>query len=549
MLSSKSSRHKHFFGYGGRCLLNWILFPLLLGYSIAFQFRPEISPVVLLGVSIAGGLVSLLFRNKRLLWTIFFSVSVFMGTVAWYQLKEPIPSSEWKKLPPRETQAEIKILKLFKQHSSDQISGIALIKAINTSKDLIGLKSTFSIKTNTSLSKGDSILVRGIIQYIEPTSNSGFEQYLKRNSVFLSLYRTKLMQITEKNKSIISIFENQNRKLKISLRKGAKTKEDLLLSAMLTGDKAEMPDDLRQDFSIAGVLHLFAVSGLHVMTVSLFIYCLLSLFRCPRLLSTVISVAATTYYVCITGYAPSSMRALLLIYSFSIARLVSREPLLWASLSFSAVLILLVDPLQLWNVGFQLSYGITGAIALYGIPLQKYFSERIALYRWIPEKDHNWWQRNVIICQKYFFSTFAIALSTYISSSLLCIVHFQTFAIGSLLINMLIIPFAPLIIGCAVVSGGLSLTGLPFLAGFFNKGGFLLIRVITHTIQITNKGVEEWAHQAFLSYLLPIVCVPLGFLCLFLPAFFRKEQNGYQFLIAPSYFTVLCLCGTIIMSN
>jgi competence protein ComEC len=549
MLDSGINERKSFFGYGGRTLLNWILFPLLLGYSVAFQFFPEIPVVALFGASIAAGLISLLFRNKPFLWTIFFSLSVFMGSVAWYQHQEPIPNSEWKQLPPREAQVEIEILKLFKQHNSDYVSGIAKIESINTSEDLIGLKTTFAIKTRANLNEGDLVQALGIIHYVEPISNSGFERYLKRNSVFLSFHRATLLHLTPRMNPTNSFFEKQSKKLKDCLREGAETKEDRLLSAMLTGDKTEMPDDLREAFSSAGVLHLFAVSGLHVMTVSLLIYCLLSLLRCPRLLATIIAVAATTYYVCLTGYAPSSMRALLLIYSYSIARIVSREPLLWPSLAFSALLILLISPAQLWNAGFQLSYGVTGAIALYGIPLQRYFSERIALYSWIPEKDYNWWQRHVITWQKYLCSSFAIALSAYISSSLLCIVHFQTFAIGSLLINMLIIPLAPLIIGCAVISGSLGLIGFPFLSTFFNKGGFLLIQIITHTIHITNRGLDEWTHQAFLGNLIPIVCVPLGFLCLLLPALFRKEQNGYLFLIAPIYFTVLCLCGTVMASN
>lgn len=138
-----------------------------------------------------------------------------------------------------------------------------------------------------------------------------------------------------------------------------------LAAALVIGLKDDLDDRLLQAYSATGIMHVLAVSGLHVGI----LFTLLSLLLRPlqhhergRLLFSAVVLAVLWSYALITGLSPSVMRATLMFSLFSIAQLFDRRGSSFNTLAVSAVILLAYDPLMLFQVGFQLSYAAVAGI-------------------------------------------------------------------------------------------------------------------------------------------------------------------------------------------
>lgn len=131
-----------------------------------------------------------------------------------------------------------------------------------------------------------------------------------------------------------------------------------IASALVLGDKSLLDQDLRQSFGAAGAMHVLAVSGLHV---GIILELLLFLFgRIPKLFTKrralILSLLILWAYALIIGFPPSVVRATLMFTLLSVGRMYSQQSDSINTLCFSAFVILLFEPLLIYDIGFQLSY-------------------------------------------------------------------------------------------------------------------------------------------------------------------------------------------------
>ena len=140
-----------------------------------------------------------------------------------------------------------------------------------------------------------------------------------------------------------------------------------LLKGILLGKRSDVPTETLDLFRNSGTFHVLAVSGLHVGLVAMFCYFGFSLFRFPQKILCLLTIIAVLIYACLIGFRPSVFRASLMAILFLIATLIDRDADLFNLLAFAALVLLLLNPLQVWDIGFQLSFVAVASI-VYFVP-------------------------------------------------------------------------------------------------------------------------------------------------------------------------------------
>ena len=165
-----------------------------------------------------------------------------------------------------------------------------------------------------------------------------------------------------------------------------------ILSALTLGYREELDKQVQHSFSAAGAMHILAVSGLHTGIVWGVIVWILTLggFARPlyhqtgrRALLVGLTLIALWGYAFLTGLSPSVMRSALMVSLLEIAWLLDREARGINYLAAAAVIILLINPLALWSVSFQLSFAAMAAIILVAQRMQQRIVLRGKVWQYI----------------------------------------------------------------------------------------------------------------------------------------------------------------------
>ena len=211
------------------------------------------------------------------------------------------------------------------------------------------------------------------------------------------------------------------------------------------GKKEALSKQQIQHFFYTGTMHLFAVSGLHVGVVSTFFFFLGRLLCLPKLLRLLLTGGGVWLYAAIVGFSPSTLRATLMVAFVLLAQLVSR-PVNGQNTFFNTVgLTLLFNPFELWDVGFQLSYGTVASILCIGVPLSlRYVDPR---KRWSSLK-----------------MTVIVSFCASLVSSMFSIYYWNLFSPWAFVANLLLIPFASFIVILGMISWGTFLLCPPLSA-------------------------------------------------------------------------------------
>lgn len=132
--------------------------------------------------------------------------------------------------------------------------------------------------------------------------------------------------------------------------------------AMLTGNSQNIGQNVIEGFRYGGVAHIFAVSGLHIGLIFALIDFICKKLRVNKYLASFLGIALITFYSGICGFTLSSLRALIMCSVASLAKLLNAKNDGLNALSVAVLIILCINPLSLFSVGFQLSVCAVGAI-------------------------------------------------------------------------------------------------------------------------------------------------------------------------------------------
>lgn len=152
-----------------------------------------------------------------------------------------------------------------------------------------------------------------------------------------------------------------------------------ILNSMLLGDRSGIPFALKQNYTDAGVVHLLAISGVHVAILSGALFLLLRLFRVPRRLAVILQMTATIGFVVISGMSGSAMRAGGMILILQIGRLCYRRADSVNSLCCAGFFIVLCDIYAIMDIGLLMSISATLGILLCAKPCQDWVCRKLGL--------------------------------------------------------------------------------------------------------------------------------------------------------------------------
>lgn len=203
-----------------------------------------------------------------------------------------------------------------------------------------------------------------------------------------------------------------------------------ILSALLLGQKQSLERETNSDFAAAGAMHVLAVSGLHVGLVYLILFRVLSLLarvRNGNWWRAVLIIILLWAYAGITGFSPSVLRAATMFSAIAVAQATSRRTNIYNTLAFSAVILLVINPRLIFEVGFQLSY-----LAVIGIV---YLQPRI--YAWF--NPTNW-----LLDKAWQISSVSIAAQ--LATFPLGLYYFHIFPTYFLISNIVVIPLVTVIL-------------------------------------------------------------------------------------------------------
>lgn len=240
-----------------------------------------------------------------------------------------------------------------------------------------------------------------------------------------------------------------------------------LIKAMLLGRRDDLQSDQVSDYTTSGTVHILSVSGMHVAIIFLVMTCLLGWMKrwqVGKILYLALIVALLGFYALVTGLPPSVQRATLMCIVFVVAEVFGRKQDAMNTLAFSALLILLVDPTALYDVGFQLSYlAMTGIFLVYK-PLSSIFTPSNKFLKFV-------WQISAL--------SFAAQLATFPLS----LFYFHQFPSYFWLVNPFVIGFTNLLLPAALVLLVVSPLHVSWLQLIINK-------VVWFSAYMTNVTVS-----------------------------------------------------------
>lgn len=208
-----------------------------------------------------------------------------------------------------------------------------------------------------------------------------------------------------------------------------------VVAAMTMGDRSGLTRELRQSYAASGASHVLALSGLHLGV----IYGLLSLIfvhRRMRVLGQVLAMVAIWAYAALVGMPPSVLRSATMLTIFAFVVLTGRRQVSLNTLAFAAVVQLVVSPLSLWDVGFQMSF-----LAVLGIVMLNMRLGNLATPVWLSRWRVIGWVWSLV----------KVSLAAQIAVAPLSMYYFGTFPCYFLLTNLVAIPLATIIVYTSIV--------------------------------------------------------------------------------------------------
>ena len=232
------------------------------------------------------------------------------------------------------------------------------------------------------------------------------------------------------------------------------SKEELpLIYAITFADKSLLTKEIRNSFSISGSSHVLALSGLHVGIVFTLFYLLFRMifsfvlrYQTRESLTLVCTLPSIWFFALLTGSSPSVVRATVMLSVYSLARLLSREGISLNVLSFTAIIMLVINPLDLYDIGFQLSF-----LAVFSI---------LVVYQECVNIFHN--VSNPVI--QWMWQMFVLSTAAQLGTAPLAAYYFHQFSLMYFLSNLIIIPCVTLLLYLSIFF--LLCSVCPFIQGY-----------------------------------------------------------------------------------
>ena len=269
--------------------------------------------------------------------------------------------------------------------------------------------------TNLDLKLGDYVLIEGTFKI--PSVNTNFNlfnynKYLKSKKIYYIFKASKITKIKNNNKLKYKI------KNKI-IDRIDKIDNDYLYTFIL-GDNSYIKDDVKHSYRNNGISHLFSISGMHITFLSSFLLIILNKLFKNKYIINIIIFSLLIFYMFLTNFTPSVIRATFLFIMLSINKLFNLKLNPLISIIIILDLMLLKNPYYIYNMGFVLSFLVSISLIIFGKITNNY--------------------------KNYFVKIFMISLISFLISIPIMINNNNEINLLSPLINIIFVPLISIII-------------------------------------------------------------------------------------------------------
>lgn len=328
---------------------------------------------------------------------------------------------------------------------------------------------------------GESWLIRKPLQPIRHSGNPGAFNYAQY-AAFRNIYHRVLIDTADRivvgrqHPRLLSrlLHASRNRILQVLKKNLGDTGSHYgIAAALLIGHTDELDQEVLDSYVHTGVVHIIAVSGMHLGLIYLLlnrIFSLIPLLRNRRLVNTGLRIAGLWLFALLTGASASVCRAAVMFTFVDLGRLSGKTASGYNALAASAFILLLHHPFHLWDIGFQLSYLAVGGIMLFQQPF----------YGLMP-------LQNRVLDEVWKLS--AVSIAAQLLTFPICLFYFHQFPLLFLPANLLAVPLSSLAIyaGIALVA----CAQIPFVAG--------MLAWLVHTLIRLMNGWIAWVDRSPLS--------------------------------------------------
>ncbi len=430
-----------------------LIIPLIAGMLLQWYCPIPVSFCKALGIISTIAIIAFNLRSSFLKFRLAWFNGVFINVlfislgmlIIWY--KDVAHQQQWIN---HFYQPKVYVVATLQEPLSEKTNSF---KATASVQQLIQEDTAYNVKGNIiiyfkkdstaqQLGYGTQIIFNTTLQPIKNSGNPGcfnYEQYSALQNIHHQVFlgAGDYVLLADKNKSLVNDFllATREKVLKIITRYISGEKEAGLAEALLVGYKDDLDKTLVQSYTNTGVVHVIAISGMHLGL----IYWLLTLILAPlkkrkhtKWLSPVLVITGLWLFALLAGGGPSILRSAVMFTCIVIGQSMERKTYIYNSLAASAFILLCINPFWLWDAGFQLSYTAVLSIVIFMKPIYNllYFKNKGI--------DTIW-------------KLMAVTIAAQVLTTPVSIYHFHQFPVYFLITNLPAVPLSSLIVLLEIV--------------------------------------------------------------------------------------------------
>ncbi|MBP7142750.1 MAG: ComEC/Rec2 family competence protein [Opitutaceae bacterium] len=524
---------------------------LVLGRLLAWPLNHGL----VLGAGVGFAFVSTLAACRPILWATLLAASAMFTAASWCQLvRNRIP--EWEGRAPREAVLAVQVERLFAgQEDPRKAGGLGRVtEAPPHLALLVGQTIQFSGRSRPGvprLVRSSAVEMAGQLEVVPRMAPpSTFDGYLSGAGVNFKLTRARILREHSPPGPYWKWCDRMQSEMGERVGVGLEAQPALVgvLRAVLLGSVGELSE--RQDgwFTQSGTLHLFSVSGLHIGVIAMALSGVLAALRVPAWVRFIVILILLWLYVDITGRAPSAVRAFLMVAWLQFAKVMRLPPNNMSLLVSTAMLVLVVDPLQLFSASFQMSYGIVLALIALGLPMARAWDNRHPIFHDRPQALWTWRHRLFDSLRKSVIGAVALGMATLPVNLITGVLTFGLATPGALIANLVSIPLASIGLLGGFSSLVASACGERSLSIVFNHASALALTVVDQgaerIVQIPGISMAASFRAPIAGYLALVVL--MGLLLSGLQTGWARRTGGFW---PPFVFTGLVVIFLVTFSH
>lgn len=458
-----------------------LTFFLILGILLGFYFEPKISyvlPILSILVIILGITFKKQTRKRFPFFGIIAATIVIVLGVFIVSISNPKNNSlhYTNHLTEKDNIWLVKVAEVLKPSA---FSKRYIVKAKSLNQNEVTGRLILRIpndSTNLLFHVDDELVLTSEAKTITKPLNPhqfNYKDFLKKKGVYHQLNSTKsqIIQVQNPSKTLFGYASNFRFNLIEKLKKERFGEEELgVIQALLLGQRNDISEETYNNYKNAGAVHILAVSGLHIgilLFLLQFVLKPIELLPKGKTIKLIVILCLLWSFAFIAGLSASIVRAVTMFSFLAYAMYLNRPTNTFNIIALSMFFILLFEPLFLFQVGFQMSYGAVIAIV------------------WIYPKLQRFWHPEQLIVRKG-WQLLSVSVAAQLGVLPISLFYFHQFPALFFVSNLLIIPFLGIILGVGI---------LVLLLTTINALPQVIVSLYNFLIKSMNSVIEFVAKQ------------------------------------------------------